>query len=209
MIENLKHTKLADFITELDHSSITEERKENLQLIINTIKDKQAKKEAIHLNFVCTHNSRRSQLAQVWAQIMAGLFEQKVLCHSSGVEVTAFNHRAVKALQETGITIQVNENGNTNPIYTLIYSNQYQTIKAYSKLIQEVENQVSSFIAIMTCSHADQNCPFIPSAEKRIALRYDDPKEFDDTPEEHERYLKRSKQIATEMHYLFSSLKNA
>lgn len=56
----------------------------------------------------------------------------------------------------------------------------------------------------MTCSHADENCPFIPGAETRIPVRYEDPKEFDDTEMESEKYDERSKQIASEMFFVFS-----
>ena len=59
----------------------------------------------------------------------------------------------------------------------------------------------------MTCSHADENCPFIPGAEIRIPVRYDDPKAFDGTDLMEAKYLERSKEIATEMLYVFSKIR--
>ena len=59
----------------------------------------------------------------------------------------------------------------------------------------------------MTCSHADENCPLIPGAEKKISLMYEDPKLFDRTILEKEKYRERSLQIATEMKYVFSKIK--
>lgn len=59
----------------------------------------------------------------------------------------------------------------------------------------------------MTCSQADGGCPFISGAEKRIAITYDDPKAFDNTDQQTEKYNERSLQIATEMFYVFSQIK--
>ena len=59
----------------------------------------------------------------------------------------------------------------------------------------------------MTCSHADENCPFIAGAEKRIPITYEDPKKFDNTPEQLAKYNERSLQIATELFYVFSKVK--
>ena len=65
----------------------------------------------------------------------------------------------------------------------------------------------TKFAAVMTCAHADENCPFIPGAEQRIPVRYKDPKAFDDTPEEKVAGIaNKSIEIATEMHYIFSSI---
>jgi arsenate reductase len=58
----------------------------------------------------------------------------------------------------------------------------------------------------MTCDHADENCPLIPSSEKRISLQYEDPKRFDATPQEAEKYDERSLQIASEMFYIFKNI---
>jgi arsenate reductase (thioredoxin) len=63
------------------------------------------------------------------------------------------------------------------------------------------------YAAVMTCSHADENCPFIPAAEVRIPVRYEDPKQFDNTPGEADRYDQRSLQIASEMFHVFSNVK--
>ena len=54
----------------------------------------------------------------------------------------------------------------------------------------------------MTCTDADENCPHIPSADARISLPFNDPKEFDGSPEQEKRYLKRSEEIAVELFYI-------
>jgi hypothetical protein len=59
----------------------------------------------------------------------------------------------------------------------------------------------------MTCSEADKNCPVVRGAAVRVALPYEDPKVADGTPAEAARYDERSRQIATEMFYLFSEVR--
>jgi hypothetical protein len=61
-----------------------------------------------------------------------------------------------------------------------------------------------NFAAVMTCSHADASCPLVMGASVRVAIPYEDPKAADGTPEETALYDARSKQIATEMLFLFS-----
>ncbi len=90
IINNINNmlTKLTSTIEELNDSSITEARKKTLQPLIEYIQNKVENSEAINLNFICTHNSRRSHLSQIWAQTMATFFNIKnVHCYSGGTEV--------------------------------------------------------------------------------------------------------------------------
>jgi arsenate reductase len=121
------------------------------------------------------------------------------------VEVTAFNERAVASLERSGF--RVISEGEGNPVYTVYYSENRPPIRAFSKLYDDPENRAPGFAAVMTCSDADENCPFIPGTQARIPLRYKDPKEFDGTPEEALKYDERSMQIASEMFYVFSNIK--
>ena len=197
---------LASTIKNLSIEDPSSDRKKILDALINYIDQKIAKNEAVKLNFICTHNSRRSQLAQIWAQTASRHYNIEASCYSGGVEVTAFNKRAVEAIRRAGF--EVKQEGDGNPIYSVSGSNTCRPLNAFSKLYDDPENPDAGFAAIMTCSDADENCPFIPGAEKRIPLRYDDPKEFDDTPLEAQKYDERSRQIAAEMFYLFSKIKN-
>ena len=182
--------------------SISDERKSLLQALIDYIKSKREKGQPIRLNFICTHNSRRSQLAQIWAQTAADYFEIPAFCYSGGVEVTACNERTIRSLERSGFIIS--KHGHSNPIYFILQDKDTKPIIVFSKLYDDVINPHGNFATIMTCSHADENCPFIPGAEERIPVRYEDPKEFDDTDLESAKYDERSKQIASEMFYVFS-----
>lgn len=184
---------------------ISEERLEVLQTLIDYIQRKVEAKEDINLNFICTHNSRRSQFSQIWAKTAAMSFGIHANCYSSGVEVTAFNERAVESIRRSGF--QISAEREVNPIYQLSPGEGMESITAFSKLFDDEANTAEKFAAVMTCSHADENCPFIPGTEERIPLRYEDPKAFDDTPQEKEKYDERSLQIASELFYVFSRVK--
>ncbi len=180
---------------------------DNRKLILDKFKDYIQNKleigETPRLNFICTHNSRRSQFSQIWAQTAAAFFAIDVECFSGGVELTAFNERAVASILRCGFKVE--KEGEINPKYTVYYDTKSKPIVAFSKLFDDTP---SPFAAVMTCAHADENCPFIPAAECRIPVRYDDPKAFDDTALEAEKYDERSIQIASEMFYVFRNLAN-
>jgi arsenate reductase len=161
----------------------------------------------ILLNFVCTHNSRRSHISQIWAQTAAHYYGiDNVETFSGGTEATAFNPRAVTAMKDAGFDIAIIKD-DKNPVYKVRFSIDAPAITVFSKKYDDEFNPRSDFAAIMTCSHADENCPFIPGA-KRIALTYDDPKDFDGTPEESAKYSERVNEIGREILFAFSQVSN-
>jgi len=198
------HPTLANTIASLDSSSISNARKELLQPLIGYIQSKQNKSEAINLNFICTHNSRRSQFSQLWAQTSAYYYGVEVNCFSGGVEVTAFNERAVASIERAGF--KVLSNGKDNPLYTVSFAEEAKPLVMFSKLFNDSSSPSTNLGAVMTCSHADENCPFISGTEARIPLLYEDPKAFDGTSKEAKMYDERSLQIATELLYVFSQV---
>jgi arsenate reductase (thioredoxin) len=188
--------------------SITEERKALLNQLTEYIKSKISKSEKVNLVFICTHNSRRSHISQLCAQVAAEYYGiSNVFCYSGGTEATAFNPRAVTAMELAGFKI-VKTSEVDNPIYEVRFAENVPALKAYSKVYDAPENPSQHFSAIMTCSHADENCPYIPGAESRISLTYDDPKDFDNTPMEAAKYAERVQQIGDELLYAFSHVKS-
>ena len=198
---------LESFRKQLDFSSISDERKLILQELINYIQTQKNEGKEIHLNFICTHNSRRSQFSQLWAQTASYYYGIKTYCYSGGVEITAFNERAVASIKRSMFKVQSSMLAESNPRYEVFYSNDAPALIMFSKLYDDASSAQTNFAAVMTCSHADENCPFIPGANKRIPVRYEDPKAFDDTDLEATKYDERSKEIATEMFYVFSKVK--
>ncbi|NJB71778.1 arsenate reductase [Saonia flava] len=188
----------------LDTTEIPQERKEILAPLIAYIKEKIKSKEPIHLNFICTHNSRRSHLSQVWAQTIAHYLGIKnIQCYSGGTEATALFPVAAETLKNHGFEVVTLSQGN-NPVYSIKYAKNEHPIIGFSKTYFDPFNPKSGFGAIMTCSSADAGCPFVAGAEKRFPITYEDPKAFDNTPQQLEKYKERSLQIATELLYALS-----
>ncbi len=198
---------LNNTISNLSIQDISEERKNILNSLVEYIKNKQTNNEITRLNFICTHNSRRSHLSQVWAQTMAYHFNIKdVFCYSAGTEVTAVFPMIIETLKQTGFKIDRLENQLENPIYSIKYTENEPSIIGFSKDLNNNFNPKNNFAAIMTCTQADEDCPFVLGAETRIALPFEDPKAFDKSPLQSEKYHERSKQIATEFYYIFLQL---
>lgn len=205
----MSHYKvLNDYISNLDIATITSERKQILSPLVEYVQEKVSNGKSIRLNFICTHNSRRSHLSQIWAQTMAYHFGvRNVSCYSGGTEATALFPMVASTLANTGFEVQMLSEGK-NPVYGIKFSENEHPVICFSKRMDDDFNPKSDFAAIMTCSQADEGCPFVPGAEKRIPITYEDPKAFDDTPQQAEKYSERSKQIATEMFYVFSKIQN-
>lgn len=201
---NTKLIETIDFISKL---SIQEERKNVLAPLADYLQNKLDKNEPINLNFICTHNSRRSHLGQIWMQSLANHFNLKTITtYSGGTEATAMAKPIIKTLSNQGFEVrQISQNA--NPIYTIKYDTVSHPIICFSKTYFNEFNPETNFTAIMTCSQADDGCPFVAGSEKRIPITYEDPKISDNTELEEQTYLERSNQIASEMYYVLSQLK--
>ena len=209
-VKSNKNTMYQNLITTIENISkttIAEERKLVLQPLIDFIQTKIDTKQSIRLNFICTHNSRRSHLSQIWAQTMAFQFGiQNVFCYSGGTEATAMFPKVGETLNNQGFQIQQLSRDN-NPVYAVKFDENEAAIVCFSKTFDDAFNPTSEFAAIMTCSSADAGCPFIAGAEKRLPIRYEDPKAFDGTDLMDVKYAERSLEIASEMHHVFSKIK--
>jgi len=195
---------IIDLINQIDNSSISDHRKDLLKPLHDYLALKIEQKKAINLNFICTHNSRRSQLSQVWAKVIADFYGININTFSGGIEITACNKRTIASL--AGMGFKINDPRGENPHYELIYHIKKPIISLFSKMHNDPLNPKGNFAAVMTCTHADNNCPFIAGAEKRISLPYEDPKAFDDTNIESKMYDQLSIRICTEMKFIIGEL---
>lgn len=196
------------YLTQLskDFNSIPQPRKELLKELSTYIQNCKDSAKQINLTFICTHNSRRSHMSQIWASAAAAYYGiEGVNTYSGGTEATAFNPRAVAAMERVGFVIE-NPGGN-NPHYLVRFGPNLPALECFSKKYSDAFNPQSNFAAVMTCSQADQACPIVFGAAERISLPYEDPKAGDGTPEEAAIYDLRCKQIATEICYAFSLVK--
>jgi len=185
---------------------ISPERKIILKKISNYISDKKKENKQVNLIYICTHNARRSHFGHAWALTAINYFNLKnINAFSGGTETTAFHPNAVNALRRIGFIIEPTLN-DKNPVYEITYNQNSQPWKFFSKEFDHLENPQKDFAAILVCSDAEQNCPFVPGTDIRVLTSYNDPKDFDNTPEQDKNYDERCKQIALEVFYVFSKV---
>jgi arsenate reductase len=198
MFDSLVHT-----IEALDTLGIPMERKALLAPLRDYVKSKQSDGSVIQLQFICTHNSRRSHLGQVWAQTMASYFQvPNVHCYSGGTEATAVYSQTLKTLVNQGFEV-LELAAVQNPIYAVKFSELATPVIAFSKTFDHPFNPRVNFAAIMTCDSADEACPFVAGSDARFAIRYSDPKLSDGTERMAQTYHERSLEIAREMKFVF------
>ena len=185
-------------------NELSTERKALLNKIASGLKYQKRDRNTIKLLFVCTHNSRRSQIAQAWAiAAMYWFGVNELSVHSAGTQVTAFHTNALDALKRAGMSYQVET---TNAVSVSI-GNSVPPTRFFSKLYTDTSIPNAAPIAVMTCSDAAKNCPFIPGATLRVSLAYEDPGRSDNQENFEEAYDKTCLLIATEIFYLFQKLK--
>lgn len=199
-------SKVNNTIHQISEIKVSAERKEILQPLVDYVQNKINKNEEIRLNFICTHNSRRSHLSQIWAQTMAFQFGiNNVYCYSGGTEATAMFPKVGETLISQGFQIQKLSH-EQNPVYAVKFAENQHPIICFSKAYFDDFNPKSNFGAIMTCNNADEGCPMVFGAEARFPIKYDDPKAFDGTPLMDAKYEERSLEIASEMYFVFSQI---
>jgi arsenate reductase len=191
--------------------TINEHRKAELDVLSNWMTEKLKENKKLECIVICTHNSRRSHLGQLLISLAADYYKIKGLtAFSGGTEATAFNYRMVDALKREGFEIKETKSG-TNPEYSISWGDsQLQELNTiFSKAYSHEANPQSDFLAILVCDSADQNCPVVLGAAKRIALPYKDPKDYDDTSEEDKAYTEKIHEMGKEFFYLISRIKTS
>src|SRR5690606_9740669 len=200
------YEKLRETINKIKVSTLSETRKKELEPLLFYISSNIKNQKPVRLNFICTHNSRRSHLAQIWMQTLAAYFGLKnIQSYSGGTEETTIYPTVIDTLSISGFKISALSAGK-NPVYALKFAEDEVPIIGFSKIFDHFYNPENHFATVMTCTQAEEECPFILGAETRISLPYEDPKAFDNTPVENEKYYERSMQIATELFYVLSQV---
>ncbi|HQV67586.1 MAG TPA: protein-tyrosine-phosphatase [Saprospiraceae bacterium] len=198
--------KIDTIIQSFSYNHIPGERKEILNQLINYIRLKKSNNGPIRLNFICTHNSRRSHLSQIWAQTMAYHYSiDNVYCYSGGTEATAMFPKVAETLTNQGFEIY-RLSDFPNPVYAVKYDQNEHPIICFSKEYNHAFNPQAGYAAIVTCNSADEACPVVLGADARFPIKYDDPKAFDGTDLMDAKYAERSLQIGAEMAYVFGNV---
>jgi len=146
------------------------------------------------LLFVCTHNSRRSQLAEAWAHLIFSK-EPGIRVASCGTERTQCHPHTVEALEADRWAVREMQPGS----YHIERDGVSTTL--FSKSLDEFAVTPPS-IAFMTCAEADEACPAILGAVARFPWRYEDPKRADGSPEALTTYIETSRAIRRDLELL-------
>ena len=151
---------------------------------------------------VCTHNSRRSQLAEVWlavASAAAGLGGVSVC--SGGSDPVAVAPGAIAVLRERGFRVEA-DTADANP--RLRVRGHGIERELYAKPLGEAVAGVPlrGGVALMVCAAADAACPPVPQVGYRARLPFADPRHADGTPGEAAAYRAASDRIEAEMRWL-------
>jgi arsenate reductase len=200
------HSDLDNYLQDIESEfiEIPESRIEILRQLGDYVISARNQEKQARLVFICTHNSRRSQFGQLWALTAAQFYGiQNIGTFSGGTGSSAFNPRAVAAIERAGFMVAKGEGKMDNPHYIISSGEHLHSDPMFSKKYDDNVNPDTGFYAIMVCSDADEACPVVPGAEDRISLPYDDPKSFDDTDQEETKYDERCRQIAREMFFAF------
>ena len=113
---------------------------------------------------------------------------------SAGAVRTKVHKQIYKSFERVGV--KVDENSSIN-IETM-------TISPFSKTLTEVKEK--EFMSIMTCAESEKSCPVDPRSLINLQLFYDDPKRYDNTPEEAEEYDKTSFMIASQINFILKNI---
>src|SRR6267378_967689 len=201
--------ELKPYVNDVAHElgTVSTERREVLDKIATDVATRLEAGKRADMTFICTHNSRRSHMSQIWAATAAYYYGlDNVHTYSGGTQATACNCRTVAAMRRVGFDI-ADATAGENPIYLVRYATDRPVIRAYSKLYNADGNPKRDFMALMTCSVADKTCPVVQGAISRYAIHYADPRLCDDTPTETEAYNERCREIAREMFYIMSEVR--
>lgn len=203
VLSDYLHLRAAEF------EQISDSRQAELAKAASLIKKQLSMNENVQLNFICTHNSRRSHLAQIWTAVATNHFGiDKIVTFSGGTEATAMNSRIVAALQRAGLDVDRTHDSKdlSNPHYLVRYTSDQDPLECFSKVYNQPPNPKDAFVAILVCGNADRACPIVTGATDRLVIRYDDPKVSDNTPKEESTYDERCAQISREMIFLISQI---
>lgn len=191
-------------------SLISDERKSLLNKLSTHLFHKFNKKESPKLIVICTHNSRRSHIGQLMLALGAEYYGLPSMgTFSGGTEATAFNPRAIRAIKEIGFKVLCEDEKVENPVYQITWLENGTAYQAFSKRYDVSPNPQEDFGAILVCSEADEACPVVLGSDFRLALPYKDPKAFDDTDLESEKYRNKCFEIGREMFYVLQQVKRS
>ena len=191
-----------------EYKKIPEERRRVLEEIADYIYGAiQIDKEA-RIILIGSNNATRSILAEAWASAAAQYYNvRNIRLYSGGTDISHVAPFALKALEKAGfIVYRITDTD--NPHYEIKYTYNINPLIVFSKKFNDRNLPQLNYGAVFVCPNADINVPFLKGMNFRTSLHYFDPGAYDNTPEQLDKYIERSHEIASEMFYVFYCIKN-
>ena len=178
-------------------------RRDRLDALAAHLRERYQVGMTLRVTVICTHNSRRSHLAQVWLAHWLATYRIPAEIHSAGTEVTAVYPAIVSTLREADFDIRPADSSETdNPRYLLRLAADGEPLSLYSKRLDDPALPAFDFTALLVCDGAAEACPVVAGAEARFVLPFRDPKWSDGTTEMAAAYRTASEEINESMKYL-------
>ena len=133
--------------------------------------------------FLCTGNSCRSQMAEGFTRHLKG---DVIEAYSAGTEPQGLNRLAVRAMNEVGIDIGINE----------------------SKQVKSLAGIDFDYV-VTVCGHANENCPIFPGTVKVIHRGFEDPPRLAENAKDDEEALYFYRKVRDEIKDFIESLPEA
>lgn len=172
--------------------------------LANWILQKYRPGQPVRIVCICTGNSRRSMIGAAMGNVAAAYYGlPEIRFYSGGTRPSAFNSRAITTLREIGIEIEATgkeapqgEPGTPNPMYRVRWGPAGTAVDSmeaveFSKMYSDTSNPQQGFAALMVCGDADASCPVVAGAELRVPMHYLDPRIYDGSPYESQKYAER------------------
>lgn len=188
--------KIKKYISKIEKFKPNDKSKIRLHDIIDGI-NSLTQKRKLNLVFICNHNSRRSQFAQFWGEILAIHYKKRINIFSAGIIKTEIYFQVIESIKRIGFNILKLKSS-----YQINYNN--QTINLSSKLLEKIK--IKNFISIMTCSNTDASCPINLRSALNLNLYFQDPKVYDGAFNEEQKYDAICLKIASELNYIVKNL---
>ena len=179
-------------------------RRSHLGVVAGMLRAELRRRPALEVMFICTHNSRRSQMSQAWTTAIAHALGLQLTVSSGGTGPTGVHRSVSRALREHGF--EVDETSPESCRWLVEFAPGAPPIELWSKRWDAAGNPRQNFVTIANCAAAEESCPTIPGALGRLAMLYEDPKVSDGTERELETYLSVCRQIGMEISWVLGEV---
>jgi hypothetical protein len=186
---------------------IPEERRFRLNEMVYFLEGQYQNNAPWQITFISTNESTVGQMAKAWSKAAAYYFGFKNFePYSGGIKPGEISVRTIVALEKAGFIVY-KSHINEVDVYRIKYSFNLEPVIAFPKKINHTKNPGNNFMAVILDGNADLNINNVRGTYDRLFLEYEDPKGYEGSDLENQKFNESCRQVAVEMFYVFSQLK--